>query len=181
MAENRETATLAGGCFWCTEAVFTRLKGVELVVPGYAGGQTANPTYRDVCTGTTGHAEAVQVTYDPEMITFADLLEVFWRTHDPTTLNRQGADTGTQYRSAIFCHDDRQREIALRSKEAAEAARIWPAPIVTEIVPFSVFYPAEEYHRNYYYYNRMQGYCVMVIDPKIRKLQKDFGDLLKRD
>ena len=181
MAEIRETATLAGGCFWCTEAVFTRLKGVDRVISGYAGGRTARPTYRDVCTGTTGHAEAVQVVFDPEVISFADLLEVFWRTHDPTTLNRQGADTGTQYRSAIFCHDDRQREIALRSKKAAEAALIWPDPIVTEIVPFTTFYPAEEYHQNYYHYNRMQGYCVMVIDPKIRKLQKEFSDRLKQE
>jgi peptide-methionine (S)-S-oxide reductase len=179
MAERYETATLAGGCFWCTEAVFRRLKGVERVVSGYAGGEVANPTYHDICDGDTGHAEAVQVTFDPDVISFADLLEVFWRTHDPTLLNRQGADVGTQYRSAIFCHDETQRAVALQLKREVEAARIWPDPIVTEIVPFTNFYPAEEYHQNYHYHNRMQGYCMMVIDPKLRKLTKEFADRLK--
>lgn len=179
MSDRQETATLAGGCFWCTDALFRRVYGVERVVSGYTGGSVMNPTYHDVCAGTTGHAEAVQIIFDPEIVSFAQLLEVFWRTHDPTTLNRQGADRGTQYRSAIFYHDNGQRAIAEQSKQEAEAAGIWPNPIVTEIVPFTKFYPAEEYHQNYYYYNRMQGYCVMVIDPKVQKLTKEFAPLLK--
>lgn len=177
MAQRLETATLAAGCFWCVEAVFTRLRGVEKVVSGYAGGKVENPTYEEVCTGRTGHAEAVQITFAPETISFADLLEVFWRSHDPTTPNRQGGDHGTQYRSAIFCHDERQREIAQRSKEAA--ARLWPDPIVTEIVPFTTFYPAEAYHQDYYRFNRNQPYCRLVIDPKIAKLGKEFAARLK--
>ena len=181
MSEQRATATLAGGCFWCTEAVFRKVRGVERVVSGYTGGESANPTYHDVCGGATGHAEAVQLTFDPEVISFAELLEIFWRVHDPTTLNRQGADVGSQYRSAVFCHDETQRAVAEESKRRAEEARIWPDPIVTEIVPFTNFYPAEEYHQNYHYFNRMQGYCLMVIDPKLRKLQKEFGDRLKDD
>jgi len=179
MAEKMETATLAAGCFWCVEAVFGRLRGVEQVVSGYAGGNVANPTYQEVCGGATGHAEAVQITFDPEQISFAELLEVFWRTHDPTTLNRQGADAGTQYRSAVFYHDDRQREIAERSQREADAAGLWPDPIVTEIVPFTSFYPAENYHQDYYRLNRHQPYCRIVIDPKISKLQKAFSDKLK--
>ena len=179
MSERRETATLAAGCFWCVEAVFSRLKGVERVVSGYAGGRVANPGYREVCGGETGHAEAVQITFDPEVISFAGLLEVFWRTHDPTTLNCQGADVGTQYRSAIFCHDDRQREIAEESKR--EAARLWSGPIVTEIVPFTTFYGAEGYHQGYYRLNPLQGYCRLVIDPKIAKLRKEFADRLKEE
>lgn len=179
MAERRETATFAAGCFWCVEAVFSRIRGVEKVTSGYTGGSVPHPTYREVCSGTTGHAEAVRIAFDPEEISFAELLEVFWRTHDPTTRNRQGADVGTQYRSAIFCHDQRQREIAERSKRAAEEAGLWADPIVTEIVPFTDFYEAEEHHRDYYRLNSNQPYCRLVIDPKIRKLRKEFADKLK--
>lgn len=177
MGDLRETATLAAGCFWCVEALFKRLKGVERVVSGYAGGEGANPTYEDVCSGATGHAEAVQITFDPEVISFEELLQVFWRSHDPTTRDRQGADVGSQYRSAIFCHDERQRQLAERSR--AEAEMLWPEPIVTEIVPFRNFYPAEGYHQDYYRLNRNQPYCRLVIDPKIQKLQKDFAERLK--
>lgn len=179
MAQRLETATLAAGCFWCVEAVFGRLRGVERVVSGYAGGTVPNPSYHEVCSGTTGHAEAVQIVFDPEAISFAELLEVFWRTHDPTTRNRQGADAGTQYRSAIFCHDESQRQIAERSRAAADEAGLWPDPIVTEIVPFTNFYPAEGYHQDYYRLNSFQPYCRIVIDPKIAKLQKEFADRLK--
>jgi peptide-methionine (S)-S-oxide reductase len=179
MAERLETAILAAGCFWCVEAVFSRLRGVEKVVPGYAGGSVPNPTYREVCSGTTGHAEAVQITFDPETISFAELLEVFWRTHDPTTHNRQGADAGTQYRSAIFCHDERQRAIAEQSKRQAGEAGLWPDPIVTEIVPFTNFYAAEAYHQDYYRLNPGQPYCRLVIAPKIGKLRQEFADRLK--
>jgi peptide-methionine (S)-S-oxide reductase len=170
---------LAAGCFWCVESVFSRLRGVEKVVSGYTGGEVPNPTYGEVCDGTTGHAEVVQITFDPEVISFAELLEVFWRTHDPTTRNRQGADIGSQYRSAIFYQDDRQRQIAEQSKRAAENDNLWPNPIVTEIVPLSDFYAAEAYHQDYYRLNRNQPYCRMVIDPKITKLQKEFSDKLK--
>lgn len=179
MSENRETATLAGGCFWCLEAVYTRLKGVEKVASGYTGGAVANPSYHDVCGGETGHAEAVQISFDPQTISFSELLEVFWRIHDPTTPNRQGADVGTQYRSAIFYHDDGQREIAERSRRAAGDAKFWPDPIVTEIVPLGEFFPAEGYHQDYYRLNPLQPYCRMVIDPKIQKLQKQFSPKLK--
>ena len=179
MSNQRAVATFGAGCFWCVEAVFQQLRGVERVVSGYAGGKVEKPTYRQVCTGTTGHAEAVQVTFDPEVISFEDLLEVFWRTHDPTTLNRQGADTGTQYRSVIFYHDDAQRATAEESKHAAQAAGIWADPIVTEIVPFTNFYEAEDYHQNYYRANPDQMYCRLVIDPKIRKFYKDFQAKLK--
>lgn len=179
MAQRLETATLAGGCFWCFETVFSRLAGVEEVVSGYIGGQVPNPSYREVCEGATGHAEAVRITFDPEIISLAELLEIFWRTHDPTTRNRQGADVGTQYRSAVFYHDEKQREIAEESKRRMQAAGLWPDPIVTEIVPATEFYPAEAYHQDYYRLNRNQPYCRMVIDPKIKKLQKEFADKLK--
>ena len=179
MATEFATATLAAGCFWCVEAVFSRLRGVDRVVSGYAGGTVPNPGYREVCSGTTGHAEAVQIRFDPAVISFAELLEVFWRSHDPTTRNRQGADVGSQYRSAIFCHDPQQQEIATRSRQQAQAAGLWPDPIVTEIVPFSGFYAAEGHHQDYYRQNSDQSYCRLVIDPKIRKLQKDFADRLK--
>jgi peptide-methionine (S)-S-oxide reductase len=179
MAEKLETATLAAGCFWCVEAVFSRLRGVKKVISGYTGGTAPAPTYEAVCSGSTGHAEAVQISFDPEMISFAELLEVFWHTHDPTTLNRQGADSGTQYRSAIFFHDERQREIAEKSKRETGEKGLWPDPIVTEIVPFSKFFEAEEYHQDYYRLNAYQSYCRLVIDPKIRKLQKEFADKLK--
>jgi peptide-methionine (S)-S-oxide reductase len=179
MTKRLETATLAAGCFWCVEAVFSQLLGVEKVVSGYSGGAAEHPTYQEVCSGTTGHAEVVQITFDPAVISFAELLEVFWRTHDPTTLNRQGGDSGTQYRSAIFYRDERQKEIAKKSLREAAEARFWPDPIVTEIVPFSNFYPAEEVHQNYFEQNSFQPYCRMVIDPKIRKLQKNFAGKLK--
>jgi len=181
MTDQLDVATLAGGCFWCVEAIFRELKGVHEVVPGYTGGHVANPTYEQVCTGTTGHAEAVQITYDPEVISFEDLLDVFWRTHDPTTLNRQGADVGTQYRSAIFYHDEVQKGVAEKSKAETEASGLWPDPIVTEIVPYRSFYPAEEYHRDYYRRNPNQPYCRAVIDPKIQKLRKAFREKLKQE
>jgi len=171
-----ETATLAGGCFWCTEAVFRRLKGVESVVSGYTGGTVADPNYQQVCSGDTGHAEAVQIVFDPQVISFAQLLEVFWRIHDPTSLNRQGADYGSQYRSAIFVHDARQRQVAEDSLRQAENEGLWPDSIVTEIADAGRFYPAERYHQDYYSTNVMQPYCRMVIDPKLHKLQKLFAD-----
>lgn len=177
--EKLEKATLAGGCFWCTEAVFHQLKGVHKVMSGYAGGTVANPTYEEVCSGRTNHAESVQVTFDPQIIRFADLLEVFWRSHDPTTLNRQGADRGSQYRSVVFYHDEDQKRIAIESRKKAETDGLWPDPFVTEIVPLTNFYPAEGYHQDYYRYNRNQPYCVMLIDPKLQKLKKEFDALLK--
>ncbi|WP_243374678.1 peptide-methionine (S)-S-oxide reductase MsrA [Geotalea sp. SG265] len=179
--ERLETATLAAGCFWCTEAVFQVLKGVYRVVSGYAGGNVENPTYQEVCSGRTKHAESVQISFDPQVISYGDLLDVFWRCHDPTTPNRQGADRGSQYRSAIFYHDDRQRRIAEESKEKAEVDGLWSDPIVTQIVPFTNFYPAEGYHQSYYRFNRTQPYCLMVIDPKIEKLRKTFHGWMKDD
>ncbi|MBL8018811.1 MAG: peptide-methionine (S)-S-oxide reductase MsrA [Leptospirales bacterium] len=164
-----EKATLGGGCFWCLEAVFQRIPGVSRVESGYTGGRTENPTYRDVCAGTTGHAEVVQIEFDPAVVSFETLLETFWACHDPTTLNRQGADTGTQYRSAIFFHDDKQKATAIKSREKAQTEL--SDPIVTEIVPLTKYYPAEDYHQNYYNDNRTAGYCQVVIRPKLRKLQ----------
>jgi peptide-methionine (S)-S-oxide reductase len=169
-----ETATFGNGCFWCTEAVFQRLKGVKSVQSGYAGGHVDHPTYEQVCLGDTGHAEAIQITYDPAEITFDELLEVFWKTHDPTTLNRQGNDVGTQYRSAIFYHNDQQRKLAEEYKKKLDAEGIWKDPIVTEITPFTNFFPAENYHRDYYNKNGYQPYCVFVIKPKLEKLEKLF-------
>lgn len=174
MSDNTETATFGAGCFWCVEAIFQQLQGVHSVISGYAGGSVENPTYEQVCTGTTGHAEVAQITFDPTIIKYEDLVYVFWRTHDPTTLNRQGADTGTQYRSVIFYHNDEQKAIAERSKEETDASDLWQAPIVTEIIPFSHFYPAEGYHQNYYRLNLNQPYCRFVIDPKVRKFKKEF-------
>jgi peptide-methionine (S)-S-oxide reductase len=161
------------------EAVFQELKGVEQIVSGYAGGTVEDPTYQQVCTGSTGHAEVAQITYDPETISYEDVLYVFWRTHDPTTLNRQGADVGTQYRSIILYHDEEQKATAERSKFETDASGLWPNPIVTEIEPLGEFYPAEDYHQDYYRNNRFQPYCLAVIDPKIKKLRKEFGDKLK--
>jgi len=175
----KEIATLGAGCFWCVEAVFQRLEGVESVVSGYMGGEVKYPTYQQICTGTTGHAEVCQLTYDPNVISFEDILEIFWYTHDPTTLNRQGNDRGTQYRSAIFYHDDTQREIAERSKASADASGDWADPIVTEIIPVDTFYPAENYHQNYYNTNPGQGYCAYIITPKVHKFGKRFKDKLK--
>lgn len=179
MSNRLETATLGAGCFWCVEAIFQDLKGVHQVVSGYAGGAVDNPTYQQVCSGTTGHAEVVQITFDPQVISFAELLTVFWRTHDPTTLNRQGADVGTQYRSAIFYHDEEQKRVAEKSKRETNAFGLWPDPIVTEIAPFDSFYEAEDYHQNYYRLNANQRYCQMVIDPKVRKFRKAFRDKLR--
>ena len=179
MDNNREMATFGGGCFWCVEAVFKDLAGVERVVSGYAGGQLENPTYQQVCSGNTGHAEVTQITYDPEVISFDDLLYVFWRVHDPTTLNRQGADVGTQYRSIILYHDEAQREAAERSKAETDASGLYRSPIVTEIVPLTLFYEAEGYHQDYFNLNPNQPYCRAVIDPKVRKFRKEFRDKLK--
>lgn len=179
MSERLETATLGAGCFWCVEAVFQNLKGVENVVSGYAGGRIPYPTYEQVSMGTTGHAESVQITFDPQIITYADILHVFWNTHDPTTMNRQGHDIGTQYRSVIFYHDDQQKAEAEKSKAEADASGSWSAPIITQIVPFSNFYPAEDYHQDYYRTNPDEAYCRVVIDPKIQKMQKEFVDRLR--
>jgi peptide-methionine (S)-S-oxide reductase len=176
--ENKEKATLAGGCFWCLEAVYNQLKGVEQVVSGYTGGDTTNPTYEQVCTGTTGHAEAVQITYDPQEITYRDLLEVLFTIHDPTTLNRQGNDVGTQYRSAIFTHDPEQAQVAEEVIKELEDARIWNSPIVTEVAPLGEFYPAEDYHHDYYERNTQQPYCQVVISPKLAVFRKKFLEKL---
>jgi peptide-methionine (S)-S-oxide reductase len=173
-----ETATFGNGCFWCTEAVFQRLKGVESVVSGYSGGFVENPSYEEVCTGTTGHAEATQIKYDPAQISYEELLEVFWKTHDPTTLNQQGNDFGPQYRSAIFYHNDEQRRLAEEYKKKLDAAKIWDKPIVTEITPFTNFYSAENYHQNYFNNNPNQPYCSYIIKPKVKKLQEVFRDKL---
>jgi peptide-methionine (S)-S-oxide reductase len=174
-----QIATFGSGCFWCTEAVFQRLKGVQSVVSGYSGGDVKNPTYHDVCNGTTGHAEVVQVTYDPGIISYAELLEVFWKLHDPTTLNRQGADRGTQYRSAIFYHTDEQQELAEHYKRKLDQSGVYANRIVTEITPFSAFYPAEDYHQNYFRENGRMPYCQYVIVPKMDKLKEVFRDKLK--
>ena len=177
MAEER--ATFGGGCFWCVEAFYQDLQGVQEVVSGYAGGSVPNPTYRDVCDGTTGHAEVVQIRFDPETVSYRDLLDVFWRTHDPTTLNRQGADVGTQYRSEIFYHDEQQRAEAEQSLAKTDASELWADPIVTEVSPLSEFYRAEDYHQNYYRSNRAQPYCTFVIDPKMQWFRDAFQDRLK--
>ena len=174
-----EIATLANGCFWCSEAIFTRLKGVKSVLPGYSGGKIENPSYDEVCTGMTGHAEAAQIEFDSNVISFEKLLDVFWHTHGPTTLNRQGNDVGTQYRSAIFYHDEKQREIAAQSKSELERSGVYKDPIVTEIVPFSKFYVAEDYHKKYYEQHQDAPYCRFVIDPKIHKLVNQYGKDLK--
>lgn len=175
----KEIATLAGGCFWCTEAIFTRLKGVISVMPGYTGGNVENPTYEDVCTGTTGHAEAIQIEFDPSLIPFEKLLDIFWHTHNPTTLNRQGNDIGTQYRSSIFYSDEKQKEVAEKSKAELEIEGVYKDPVVTEIVPFTNFYVAENYHKDYYERNKGKSYCNFVIDPKIHKLLKDYANDVK--
>ncbi len=179
MSDKREVATLGGGCFWCVEAVYQDLKGVHSVVSGYAGGTIKNPTYEQICTGRTGHAEVAQITFDPEVISYEDILYVFWRTHDPTTLNRQGADIGTQYRSVIFYHNEEQKAIAEKSKRETDASGLWSNPIVTEISPLPKFYEAEGYHQNYYRTNPNQPYCRVVIDPKVSKFRKEFQDKLK--
>jgi peptide-methionine (S)-S-oxide reductase len=178
LAAGLERATFGNGCFWCTEAVFQRLKGVQSVVSGYSGGWAPNPTYQEVCTGATGHAEALQITYDPAIVSYRDLLEVFWQTHDPTTMNRQGADVGTQYRSAIFYHSDKQKELAEELKRKLDASGAFDGPIVTEVTPFTAFYPAEDYHQNYYNQHPGASYCRANIAPKLEKLKKVFHDKL---
>ncbi len=176
---NSETATLAGGCFWCTEAIFQRLKGVNQVLPGYAGGWVENPTYDQVCSGKTGHAEAVQITFDPSIISYKQLLEVFFRLHDPTSLNQQGADIGPHYRSSIFFHDEKQKKTAEKVREDMDTSHIFGKKIVTEIISFTSFYKAESYHENYYNKNQDAPYCRAVIDPKIQKLMKEFSKDVK--
>lgn len=174
-----ETATLAGGCFWCLEAVFDDLKGVLDVVSGYSGGKSVNPSYEQVCGGMTGHAEVVQVVFDPAQLSFHDLLEVFFTIHDPTTVNRQGADVGTQYRSAIFYHSPEQKETAEQVIRELTEADVWGKPIVTEVSPISVFYPAEAYHQEYFARNPNQGYCRVIIAPKVSKFRQKYLDRLK--
>jgi peptide-methionine (S)-S-oxide reductase len=179
MQDTIETATFGAGCFWCVEAIFLGVNGVTKVESGYSGGQVKNPSYKEVCNGTTGHAEVCQVTFDPRVVSFAQLLEVFFETHDPTTLNRQGADVGTQYRSAIFYHSDSQKQQSELAIKAANESGNWSDPIVTEVTAFDVFYKAEDYHQDYYALHGTQPYCQMVIRPKVDKFKKKFGDLMK--
>jgi peptide-methionine (S)-S-oxide reductase len=181
MTTNLETATLANGCFWCTEAIFQSLKGVESVVSGYTGGDIKNPTYSEVSLGSTGHAEAIEITFNPDIISFQEILDVFFSTHDPTTLNRQGYDVGTQYRSAIFYHSEKQKEVAEKFIKALTDAKVFDKKIVTQIVPFKQFYKAESYHQNYYNNNKNQGYCRAVINPKLEKFIKKYKDKLKKN
>jgi peptide-methionine (S)-S-oxide reductase len=176
----RETATLAGGCFWCLEAVYDELRGVGDVVSGYEGGHVQNPTYRQVCGGDTGHAEVVQIAFDPSEISYRDLLQVFFTIHDPTTLNRQGADVGTQYRSAIFYHSPEQKATAEQVISELNEAKVWGSPIVTEVVPREIFYPAEDYHQEYFINNSRQPYCMAVVAPKVAKARKVFLERLKK-
>ena len=178
--EGKEVATLAGGCFWCLEAVYDELKGVEDVVSGYSGGSVPDPSYRLVCTGTTGHAEVVQITFDLRQISFKEILEVFFTIHDPTTLNRQGADVGTQYRSAIFYHSPEQKATAEQVIAELEREKVWKDPIVTEVTPFEAFYPAEDYHQEYFAHNGGQPYCQVVIAPKVAKFRKKYLEKLKK-
>ncbi|QGY48149.1 peptide-methionine (S)-S-oxide reductase MsrA [Maribellus comscasis] len=180
MAENLEKATLGGGCFWCTEAVYLQLNGVVDVKPGYSGGHVKNPSYKEVCTGRTGHAEVVQVTYDPDKVSFSEILEVFFMTHDPTTLNRQGNDVGTQYRSAVFYHNQEQKKITEEIIQEFEKEKVYDSPIVTEVTLFERFYIAEDYHINYFERNKNQPYCQFVVAPKVEKFQKIFKDKVKK-
>ena len=175
-----EVATLAGGCFWCIEAVYQEIDGVESVVPGYTGGSSINPTYERVSIGKSGHAEAVQVTFDPAKISYREILEIFFSVHDPTTLNRQGADVGTQYRSAIFYHSDNQKTISQEVMKELDKARLWERPMVTQVAPISKFYPAEDYHRDYFKKHPEQAYCQAVISPKVNKLRRQWAKRLKR-
>jgi len=179
METRLSTATFGNGCFWCTEAIFQQLKGVEKVMPGYTGGSIKNPSYKEVCSGTTGHAEAIQITFDANIISYRELLDVFFYTHDPTTLNRQGADVGTQYRSAIFYHDESQKNDATLMITQLESEGVYDDKIVTEVSPFDVYYDAEEYHKNYYNNNKNQGYCRAVINPKLDKFVKKYSEKLK--
>lgn len=180
MGKGVEQATLGGGCFWCTEAVYLQLKGVVDVKPGYSGGHVKNPSYREVCNETTGHAEVVQVTFDPEMVSFSEILDVFFKTHDPTTLNRQGNDVGTQYRSAVFYHSAEQKLIAEKVIRQLENEKVYRAPIVTEVTSFTAFYPAEDYHVNYFERNKNEPYCRFVVAPKVEKFKTVFQDKLKK-
>jgi peptide-methionine (S)-S-oxide reductase len=179
-SKNMETAILANGCFWCTEAIFQQLKGVKSITSGYTGGNLKNPTYKEICTGTTGHAEAIEIKFDASVISYQEILEVFFATHDPTTLNRQGYDAGTQYRSAIFYTSENQKNIAITFIEDLTKANVFNNPIVTEVTPLSIFYPAEDYHQNYYNNNKTQGYCVAVINPKLEKFMKQYQSKLKK-
>ena len=179
MGTKQEVITLGGGCFWCMEPIFEDLRGVEKVVVGYSGGQTENPTYQQVCTGATGHAEVAQVTFDPDTISLREILEIFFSVHDPTTLNRQGADVGTQYRSAILYHDEQQKKVAGEVIADLGQQRLWPHPIVTELAPFKAFYPAEDYHQHYFEQNPNAGYCRVVINPKVSKFKKHYAERLK--
>jgi peptide-methionine (S)-S-oxide reductase len=181
MNKELETATLAGGCFWCTEAIFKRLKGVVSVLPGYSGGTMENPSYEQVCSGMTGHAEVTQIEFDPKVISFEKILDVFWHTHDPTTLNRQGNDIGTQYRSAVFYHSEAQKEVAEKLKKEIEKEGEHKNPIVTEITPFVAFYAAEDYHKNYFDRKKDAPYCNFVISPKIHKLLEKYGQDVKEE
>ena len=179
MKTQQDTATFGSGCFWCSEAIFSRLEGVTEVVSGYSGGDEPNPTYGIISNGTSLHAEVIQITYNPNVISFRELLEVFWKTHDPTTLNRQGADVGTQYRSVVFFYNEEQQKTANHYLEELEKAKIWKNPIVTEISPFKSFYPAEKHHQDYYKNNPAQGYCNFVITPKVKKFEQVFSEKLK--
>ena len=181
MNKKLEIATLAGGCFWCTEAIFTRLKGVTSVLPGYAGGDVENPSHEEVCSGTTGHAEAIQIEFDPKQIPYEKILDIFWHTHNPTTLNQQGSDVGTQYRSVIFYHDQKQKEIAEKSKKDLEEEGVYKDPVVTDIIPFTNFYIAEDYHKNYFDKNTSAPYCNIIISPKIHKLLEKYGEDVKKE
>lgn len=181
MSQILQTATFGGGCFWCTEAIFKRIKGVEEVTSGYAGGSLENPTYEDVVSRETGHAESIQIEFDPSVISYAQILDIFFNLHDPTTLNQQENDIGTQYRSVIFYHDEKQKEEALKVRDEIAESGLYHDPIVTEIVPFEKFYTAEEYHQNYYDSNKTQGYCSYIIAPKIQKLLEKYGKQVKEE
>lgn len=180
-ASHLDTATFGAGCFWCVEAVFQRLNGVISIESGYSGGHIKNPAYREVCMGTTGHAEVCRIVYDKNKVSFDELLEVFWKTHDPTTLNRQGNDVGTQYRSAVFYHNEEQKQLAEKYKKAINESGAYPSPVVTEISPLINYYKAEDYHQNYYNQNGQEGYCRYVIQPKVEKFEKIFKDKVKKD
>lgn len=176
-----ETATIANGCFWCTEAIFKRLKGVVSVTPGFSGGHTKNPTWEQVCTGITGHAESIQIEFDPTILPYEKLLDIFFHTHNPTTLNQQGYDKGTEYRSVIFYHNEEQKRIAEKVKETLEKSHVFKDPIVTEIIPYTGFYPADNYHKNFYESGNRPDYCALVIDPKLQKLLKEYGNDVKEE
>lgn len=175
-----EIATLGGGCFWCVEAVFQELQGVKSAISGYEGGHVLKPNYKQICTGTTGHAEVVQVSFDPKIVSFKEILQIFFTAHDPTTLNRQGADVGTQYRSVIFYHSEKQKQVAQEVIEELTKENIWDSPIVTELSSTTIFYPAEDYHQEYFKYNAYQPYCLAVVAPKVAKFRKQFRDKLKK-